>query len=302
MEAVNTVLTLSNLLTEADALQRRLEHVFRARTPHTKLSEIGKIESEYLMWYEACLAILSPDLKERFVQLYRPGSTERPTVYDFFVQVHEAQEQNPGDDAAVAIPWRLYHYGFLESLEQQRELVFFARRRIWTGLSKLPKGMATAIATICKQAYKVFTIEDLFVRSGCEPHWQVPPFKPDPDSERMNEVFGWLDGILVHAPAQELEIVRTVCETVMAKPRLPEQARKELEAWLEQLQGTNTPARNFLDEYDVHPTVRRVAGPLVAGGHFNQALLHTCIALNEAVQLAAHQPTLDGTGLMQRVF
>jgi hypothetical protein len=78
--------------------------------------------------------------------------------------------------------------------------------------------------------------------------------------------------------------------------------RSEIEEWLIQIQQPVPMIDNPLDRYDLHPTVRRVAGPLVAGKHLNQALLTVCIALNNAVQEAATQPALDGSALMQRVF
>jgi uncharacterized protein (TIGR02391 family) len=187
-------------------------------------------------------------------------------------------------------------------LAQQRELLFFARRRLWIDTSILPKGMRIGIAMICRRSYQLFGINDLFTRSGCEPHWYVPPFTPDPKSERMNQAFGWLDGILVYAPSQELSIAQMVCESMLAKPSIADEGREEIRGWLAQLHQPAPTFDNPLDRYDLHPTVRRVAGPLVAGNHLNQALLNVCIALNNAVQEKAAQPTLDGSALMQRVF
>jgi uncharacterized protein (TIGR02391 family) len=303
---VTDVIALSNLLFEADSIQRAAERLFRARSTNAVPDRLGELEYRYVAWYQAGCGLLPADLSEQFVRFYDPGTPEHPTISDFFrdaIPNTSQMEASAGETRTVPpISWWYYQSAFRDSLQQQRDFVFFARRRLWTGVSALPKGMRTAIATICKRSYQIFGIEDLFIRSGCEPQWYVPPFTPDPDSERMNEALGWLDGILLKAPEQETTIVGVVCETILAKPRLSAEIRSEVEAWLVQLQQPPPPSPNPLDRYNVHPTVRRIAGPLVASNHLNQALLNVCIALNETVQAVSGQATLDGSGLMQRVF
>jgi|GEM_PF-4930580 len=52
----------------------------------------------------------------------------------------------------------------------------------------------------------------------------------------------------------------------------------------------------------LHPVVHKVAGPLFANGHYRQAILDVCIALDKAVQVRAGLPTTTGTTLMTTAF
>jgi uncharacterized protein (TIGR02391 family) len=301
---MNDIMTLSKLLREADSILRKAERLARSHSRKTDLAGFTELEQRYTRWYQDCLESLPDDLGAQFAHLYQPGTANIPMISDFFRETNASVQAKLGDESTSSPPtlsWWRYHEAFKYPLSQQRELLFFARRRLWIDTSILPKDMRVGIATTCKRAYQLFTIDDLFTRSGCEPHWYVPPFIPDPKFERTNRALGWLDGILVYAPSQELAISQTVCETMLAKPSISDEEREKIRGWLAQLQQPAPTLDNPLDRYDLHPTVRYVAGPLVAGNHLNQALLSVCIALNNAVQEKA-QSTLDGSALMQRVF
>jgi hypothetical protein len=52
----------------------------------------------------------------------------------------------------------------------------------------------------------------------------------------------------------------------------------------------------------LHPTVVQVAAPLIAIGHYDEALLKVCIALHTAIQQKCGRPDLHGSALMQMAF
>ena len=303
---MNNIIAFSKLLLDADSILRKAEQLIRSRSWSTNIAELADLEQRYQHWYRACVKSLPEDLCGQFARFYNPGTVNNPTISDFFRETNASVLRSTVKIGEMPlpfmIPWWHYDGAFKYPLTQQREQVFYARRRLWIETSALPKDIRIGIATICKRSYQLFGIDELFIRSGCESHWYVPPFAPDPRSDRMNQVLGWLDSILVYAPSQEIAIVQTVCEHMLAKPSITDAVRSTIRAWLGLLSQPVPATDNPLDRYDLHPTVRRVAGPLVAGKHLNQALLNVCIALNNAVQDVAVQPTLDGSALMQRVF
>jgi uncharacterized protein (TIGR02391 family) len=302
---MSDVITLSRLLSEATALQRlakRIGDTSRSSRPPLTWQEY---EARYRTWYEESLSLLPPEFQTPFIRGYTEGVWHHPALRQVFV-VMLAQETGSTAEVDVNIRESIRAYGayfaLQEVLEHQRDQLFYARRRVWTGVSALPKGMASAVARICKQTFYLASIEGLFIRSGCEPHWQLPPFQPDPDSERVNETLGWLDGITVYAPEREVAIIQAVCESILTRQNLTTENRVEIEGWLTQLQQpASPPAPNPLDRYPVHPTVRRIAGPLMASGHHSDAILRVCIELNQTVQQITGS-TLDGSKLMQQVF
>ena len=307
---MNTVITLSRLLIEAATLQRLAGQMGHIPYPSQPPMTWQELKRRYLAWYEASIPFLPPEFQAPFIRAYAEGIWQQPALQEVFAAMLAVEKvRSSNAPRALQQPVSAYaaHFALRETLDYQRTQLFDARRGAWAGSSALPQGMAATLARICKQTLPFTSIEDLFIRSGCEPHWYIPPFQPDPDSERINEALSWLDGITVYAPEQELVIVQGVCERMLARPNLSPEGRSELEHWLAQLRHpaeATPPARlaNPLDRYPVHPTVQRLAGPLMAAGQPGAALLRVCGALNQAVQAAAGRPDLDGSALMQQAF
>lgn len=305
-----TVIALSRQLTEASTLQHlagQIGHIpYSSRPPMTW----QELKRRYLAWYDACIPFLSPAFQAPFIRGYTEGIWQQPALQEVFAAMCAVEKVRMSNTAAtVHQPVSSYaaHFALRETLDYQRTQLFDARRHAWTGRSALPEGMARALARTCRQIFSLTAIEDLFIRSGCEPHWYIPPFEPDPDSERINEALSWLDGITVAAPEQELVIVQGVCERILARTNLSAEGRAEMERWLVRLQHPGepappTPPANPLDRYPVHPTVRRVAGPPMAEGQRGEAVLRVCAALTQAVQTAVGRPDLEGGLLMRQVF
>lgn len=288
---MNDILTLSSFLSQATDIKQQITQALKERLPERKQSRWLEIMQLYQEWYTRCCTLLPDDLREQFIAEYTGGNPDHPKIKDFLA--------NPD-----ITKWFWWIAGFQEPLQVQHEILFRARRRLISQMGKLPRSVVPGqvkqtIAAICKRGKMRGSIEKLFLESGCEPHWWVLPFKPT-DSERMNEVYGWLDGILLYRADQEGTIVATVCDELLQLQRLTEAEREHLETWLACLQ---TPVTNsLLDQLTLHPEVKRVAGPLVADGHYRQALLDVYIALVEAVKTKTGRNDLDGVPLMQQVF
>lgn len=103
-----------------------------------------------------------------------------------------------------------------------------------------------------------------------------------------------------NAPEREEELLRRVCERILRKPRLRAEYRETIEQALAAFDAPSTP--NVLSTMELHPTVRDLAGPLMAIEHYDEALLKVCIALNNAVQDKTQRNDLDGTALMNQAF
>lgn len=158
-----------------------------------------------------------------------------------------------------------------------------------------------AMGLVCKDIFTIREIDALFIFSGADEEWWIEP-KRLGGSSRTNQVNGWFEGIRLRAPEQEAEIVRQVCEKLLASSQLETRHRQTVATILAKLNGTSTPAISGLDQYNLHLKVVEAAGKLFDGGHYRQAVLDTFIALNMAVKEKAARPDLDGTPMMQVVF
>ncbi|HEU4321719.1 MAG TPA: TIGR02391 family protein [Roseiflexaceae bacterium] len=302
---MNVVIELSKLLREADQLNQKAGQLSHSQGDTSSPAQWQEFEQSYRTWYEQALALLPDDLREPFVSGLMQSLFGLPALTSVFAW--KTQSQPEASTTLTQEPslsrWDT-HQVFVEAIRHQREQIFFARRRAWGDRSTLPTGMQATLANICKQIFQLQSIEEVFIRNGSESHWPIPPFQPDPRSERINEALSWLDGTAVYAPERERAIVRGVCESILARPALTKTVRATVEGLLAQLDQAAQPAppaSNPLDRYPVHPTVRRIAAPLMAGGHHSEAILKVCIALNLAVQ-AATGTNLDGSALMQQAF
>jgi uncharacterized protein (TIGR02391 family) len=301
---MNDVITLSKLLSEADSLSRTSLPV--SQIDAASQARWQEFERRYRAWYERAVAQLPDDLRGAFTHGLTQSLFGLPALDQVFATMKrwEAESESEVAQKPPISRWDIQQV-LREALRIQREQVFFARRRAWGDRSTLPRGMHSTLANICKQIFQLPSIEEVFIRNGCESHWPIPPFQPDPRSDRVNEALSWLDGLAVYAPEREVAIVKRVCESILGRPRLTQTVRATVENLLAQLQLLEQPAAppppNPLDRYPVHPTVRRIAGPLMASGHHSDAILRVCIELNQTVQKITGS-TLDGSKLMQQVF
>lgn len=233
----------------------------------------------YADWCNASCAALPDDLRVRFeekrIDLLAVSDTDSQTIWS--------------------------HYRILPyDIEEQQKQLFIARRRLWQPSSSLPKEVRSAIAAIFRNSYEIYTINKLFVDSGCEQHWYVPSATQDTGSKALSRALGWIDGILLYAPEQEQTILYRLCERILDNKRLSAENREHIERILPLFQA---PAPSDpLVPYNLHPAVHTVAAPLVAIAHYDDAILKACIALNNAVQSRVGRSDLDGSTLMQQVF
>jgi uncharacterized protein (TIGR02391 family) len=155
------------------------------------------------------------------------------------------------------------------------------------------------IAVLCKDYYVNRTIDDLFIFSGCEKEWWSPPQK-EHGSDRMNNVFGWFEGISKNIPEKEIEILKAICENLIMNDEIPAGDKKQIELFLER--NNIVIQADILERYNFHPKVKEIADPLFKNGHFRQAILDVYIALVDAVKKKSECHNLDNSPLMQRAF
>ena len=216
---VAAIYQLNDLLHQADAIEQLLKGVLiKDSTVEMRQS----LYDTYIRWYETGYMLFPNDIRPDFEQAYTVSRGGMPSIREIMELLNGNE-----DRASAQKLWshlRMFEYPF----DEQIQAVLVARRRLFTRSSKIPYGVQYALATICKKVYQRFSIEDLFIDNGCARSWWIHPLKPV-DSIRMKLVFGWLDGIVLYAPEQELPIVIAVCEDILRKPRLPDTARTELQ-------------------------------------------------------------------------
>lgn len=78
--------------------------------------------------------------------------------------------------------------------------------------------------------------------------------------------------------------------------------RIEASAKVREASPPKPPPPPTFDTIRFHSRVRAVSAKLFKDGHYRQAILAACIALNEAVQQRSGRPDLDGVALMNKVF
>jgi uncharacterized protein (TIGR02391 family) len=167
--------------------------------------------------------------------------------------------------------------------------------------SHISRELTYTLGLVCRDNFTIKEIDAMFVFSGADDAWWMPPQRAD-SSSRFNQVSGWLEGIRLHAPNQEVEIFRGVVEKIWQNSVPGSSARDAMAMVLAKLDGTPAPLIVKLDRYYLHPKVVAAAGKLFEGGHYRQAVLDSFIALNTAVQTKSGRTDLDGTSLMQHVF
>jgi uncharacterized protein (TIGR02391 family) len=92
-------------------------------------------------------------------------------------------------------------------------------------------------------------------------------------------------------------------KTVTPKVSYLEDLLATLEFIPSQIPSTQLQEQLGFNFSNLHPTVQQVGNPLVANGHYRQAVLDSCIALDKAVQKKAQLPASTvGTALMTKAF
>jgi len=89
---------------------------------------------------------------------------------------------------------------------------------VWSGLAAwflrwrvdtMNGGFIHKIAVLGKDFYSIRTIDDLFIFAGADPNWWEDPGK-DYGSQRMDHVYGWVEGLNRNAPHQLEQILKGV--------------------------------------------------------------------------------------------
>jgi hypothetical protein len=213
---VEAIIRLNTLLAQADTIKHLLKQVM-ADLSNTACCHT--FQTTYMHWYEACCALLPDDLFSDFEKAYAVSRGGMPHIQHIMALL--TREDNAPSPSHLWSNLHSFEYPF----DEQVQVLLVTRRRWFTRPSQIPYSLKHTLATVCKKSYRRFGIEDLFINNRCAPSWWIHPLKPV-DSERMELVFGWLDSILLYAPAQELSIVSAVCEDILRKPR--PQNRREL--------------------------------------------------------------------------
>lgn len=88
-------------------------------------------------------------------------------------------------------------------------------------------GLVRKIAVLCKDYHVIRTIGDLFLFAGAEPSWQGEPDQSH-GSQRMDEVYGWVEGLRIHAPERLDQILQGVAIQLIEDEEIPEGDRNFL--------------------------------------------------------------------------
>jgi hypothetical protein len=155
----------------------------------------------------------------------------------------------------------------------------------------------TLIQIFARRRFAYGTISGLFQAAGADPAWWVEGYG------NAGWVASWLDALRVYAPEREETIIRRFCSIIMNSDEYTGRISRKLVsrhlAELDQPPPSMTGPRPLAT---LHPTVVQVAGPLLAIGHYDEALLKVCTALHSAIQQKCGRTDLHGSALMHAAF
>lgn len=144
-------------------------------------------------------------------------------------------------------------------------------------------------------------IDRFFIRSGCDEKWWTAEGYFQTGSERLDRVYGWMEGIRRHAPQQEIPIIVNVCRNILGAPSTDYQIQRQLQIIIEQL-DEGDPRIPSLDALHLDHRVLDAVGSLIANAHYSRAVQNAFVAPVNAVKIKAGRSDLDGRDLMLHVF
>ena len=226
-------LTLDALMDRGLVLDKKLMPV------RLTLRDISQAQAQewydtYLTWYNDVLLRIDADLQQRRHKAHL-GSHDEPGTQHLFDLILKACDPDTvtAEPARKALHSHNWHHP-LDLLDTHLETLETARRRAFPATGVLPQDLKSVIAD-SQWRYSNFRIDDLFINSGCEPHWWVRPLARH-DRKSTRRVQGWFTAVQIYAPQREVAIVQQVCREVLRNPRLTEQQRATILAFLSQFQ------------------------------------------------------------------
>lgn len=91
-----------------------------------------------------------------------------------------------------------------------------------TGKIAKNKGFIHKIAVLGKDYYSIAEIDNLFIFAGADPKWwKVPTDAERISSQRVQQVYGWVEGLSVYAPEQADKILAGVAQQITENERIP---------------------------------------------------------------------------------
>lgn len=213
MSAEQTIIALTSLLDEADALDWALKALGSSheRTPEV-VTQTGQ---RYQEWYGRALSVLPASFHARFQAAYDDPTSPYPTLREYFADLGE----NPPVRRIIDTTgggWR--YLASTRRLDQQVTVLETARRQLWPRESRVPEPLRYAFALWCKQC-TLPTIRTAFLENDGDPAWWLRPRKTYP-SARMTRIMGWFDGLVIFAPQREVAIIRDVWQDMLRRKGL----------------------------------------------------------------------------------
>lgn len=202
---------LERLIEESQRLQLgALQH------PDLADADYAALVAHYHAWYAAGLEALPDDLRQAFRDAYADEPL-RPRLETYLAR---AREPNPtprtARNEAYWSRWE-YPYAMFQNLfEQQLQALADYRYRLLDIPSPLPLALKELLANILGgRHYAIALIDELFIHAGAERSWWVAPQRAG--GGKYGHVWGWLDGILLHAPDHERAIVEKLGRATLAQ-------------------------------------------------------------------------------------
>lgn len=88
------------------------------------------------------------------------------------------------------------------------------------------KGLIHKIAVLGKDYYSIARINDLFLFAGADMSWWEEPTNADTiSSTRMHRVYGWINGLELHAKSEANKILMGVAQQLIENEQIPEADR-----------------------------------------------------------------------------
>jgi len=244
--------SLEALLNRAPLIAEQVAAMQATHPSPLSKEQIAAAKNDYARWYTEARDAAPDAMKSQLDQCYRDRRGEQRI--ESFWSDPVAWGKDP---FAAVLPGLLPEEGwrypqattFRRPFEQQQHMLRLAlvaaRNRDATSQTAPHIGhdMRQTLAAIGKDYYTIAGIDDLFLSAGAREEWWVEPSRA-PSSTRAERVFGWIEGVCLHAPSDSVALIRQVGRAVLANPSLAADQHENLRAAVERLGSAveSTPA------------------------------------------------------------
>lgn len=215
------------LLERAQVISNGVEELQRNKPSTVYEKNREEIRSAYLNWYDEARILVSDQLAPRLEQHYHDRAGE-PRIERFWsdpVGLIEAGasgdfEEDPNERTWIYPQENTFQRPLRAQINVLRLHQWRHRRgflgEAWaTHVSPIDHGLRQAMSNTARGGWTLANINDHFLSTGALEEWWIEPLNSN-SSARATQVHGWIEGIGLWAPVQELEMVTDVAKAMLS--------------------------------------------------------------------------------------